>query len=140
MIVAMGAVEMVQMTVHEVVNVVPMGHCLMATGRPVNMRLLMSGAVVARCAFIRIRRVHFNAVLVHMPIMRMVQVSIVEIVCVAIVLHGRMTTIRAMLVGVSPRMLLMSLSHGLLPLHNAAHGGTRSRIGTADSEFSLMIH
>jgi hypothetical protein len=102
MIVAMGAVEMVQMTFHEVVNVVPMGHGLMATGRPVNMRLLMSGAVVAWCAFLRIRRVHLNAVFVHVPIMWMVQVSIVKIVCVAIVVHGRMTTIRAMLVAVSP--------------------------------------
>ena len=112
MIVAMGAVGVVQMTVDEVVNVIPMGNCFMATGRPVNMRLLMSGAVVAGCAFLRIRCVHFNAVFVHMPIVQMVQVSIVKIVGVAIVLHGRMATIRAMLVAVSPRVLLMSLRHG----------------------------
>ena len=92
---------MVQMAVHKVINVVSMGHCLMATGRPVNMRLLMSRAVMAWSAFLRIHRVHLNAVFVYMPIMRMVQVSIVKIVRVAIVLYSRVTTIWAMLVAVS---------------------------------------
>ena len=72
MIITMGAMDMVQMAVHKVINVVAMGHRLMATGRPVNMRLLMSGAVVSWCAIVRIRRVDLNAVFVHMPIMRMV--------------------------------------------------------------------
>ena len=72
MIIAMGAMRMVQMTVHKVINVVPVGDCLMATTRPVNMRLFMSGAVVSWRAFVRIRRVHLDAVFVHMPIMRMV--------------------------------------------------------------------
>jgi hypothetical protein len=72
MIIAMGAMRMVQMTVHKVINVVPVGDCLMATGRPVNMRLLVSRTGVARCAFLRICRVHLNTVFVHMPIMRMV--------------------------------------------------------------------
>ena len=113
MIITMGAMDMVQMAVHKVINVVAMGHRLMATGRPVNMRLLMSGAVVSWRAFVRIRRVHLDAVFVHMPIMQMVQVSIVKIIRVAIVLHSYMTTIRAMLVAVSPGMLLVSLRHGL---------------------------
>ena len=72
MIIAMGAMRMVQMTVHKVINVVPVGDCLMATVRPVNMRLLMSGAVVSWRAIVRIRRAHLNAVIVHMPIMDMV--------------------------------------------------------------------
>jgi len=97
----MGAVGVVEMTVDEVVNVISMGYCFMATGWPVNMRVLMSGAVVAWCAFLRIHGVHLNAVLLHMPIMRMVQVSIVKIVRMAIVLHSRVTTIWAMLVVVS---------------------------------------
>lgn len=115
MIIAMGAVRMVQMTVHKVINVVPVRDCLMATGRPVNMRLLVSGAIVFWCAFVRIRRVHLNAVFVHVPIMKVVQVSIVEIIGVAIVLHSCMTTIWAMLVAVSPGMLLVSLRHGFVP-------------------------
>jgi hypothetical protein len=98
----MIAVEMVQMTVYEVIKVAPVGHCLMATGRPVNMRFLMSGAMVVWCAFFRIRRVHLNAVFVHVPIMRMMQVSIVKIVRMAIVLHSRVTTIWAMFVAVCP--------------------------------------
>ena len=101
MIVAMGAMGMVQMTVHEVIHVISMGDCFMTTGWPVNMRVLMSGAVVAWCAFLRIHRVHLNAVFLHMPIMRMVQVSIVKIVRMAIVLYSRVTAIWAMLVVVS---------------------------------------
>jgi len=53
-------------------------------------------------AFLRIHRVHLDAVFVYMPIMQMVQVSIVEIVRVAIVLYRSVTTIWAMLVVVSP--------------------------------------
>jgi hypothetical protein len=102
MIIAMGFMEMVQMTVHKIINMVAMGHCLMPTGRPVNMRLFMSGAVVTWCAFLRIHRVHFDAVFVHMPIMQMVHVPVVKIVGVAIVLHGRVPTIWPMLVAMSP--------------------------------------
>ena len=102
MIITMGAMDMVQMAAHKVINVVAMGHRLMATGRPVNMRLLMSGAVVAWSASLRIHRGHLNSVFVYMPIMRMVQVSIVKIVRVAIVPYSRVTTIWAVLVAVSP--------------------------------------
>ena len=101
MIVAMGAMGMVQMTVHEVINVISMGDCFMTTGWPVNMRVLMSGAVVAWCAFLRIHRVHLNAVVVHVTIVRVMQVAIVQVVRVAIMFQGRMATIGAVLVAVS---------------------------------------
>lgn len=92
---------MVQMTIHQVIDVIPVGYCLVAAVHAVNVRLIMSGTVVAWSAFVRIRRVHFNAVVVHVVAVWMVQVAIVKIVRVAIVLHSRMATVRAMLVAVS---------------------------------------
>lgn len=38
----MGAMKMVEMAIHQVIDVIPMGYCLVAAVRPVNMRLLVS--------------------------------------------------------------------------------------------------
>ena len=56
---------------------------------------------MVRCAFLRIHRVHFNAVVVHVTIVWVMQVAIVQVVRVAIVFQGRMATIGAVLVAVS---------------------------------------
>jgi hypothetical protein len=93
--------EVVQMAIHQVVNVIPVGYCLVAAGRPVDVRLLMSGAVVAWCASLRIHRVHLNTMVVHMVAVRIVQMAIVNIIGVAIVLYRCMPTARAVLVAVS---------------------------------------
>jgi len=78
-----------------------MGHRLVPTVGAVNVRLVMSGAVVAWCAILGIYRAHLNAVIVYVIAVWMVQVAIVKIVRVAIVLHSRVATVRAMLVAVS---------------------------------------
>jgi hypothetical protein len=56
---------------------------------------------MVRRAFLRIRRVHLNAVVLHVTLVRVMQVAIVQIVRVAIVFQGRMATIGAVLVAVS---------------------------------------
>jgi len=56
---------------------------------------------MVRCAFLRIHRVHFNAVVVHVTIVWVMQVAIVQVVRVAIVFQGRMAAIGAVLVAVS---------------------------------------
>jgi hypothetical protein len=56
---------------------------------------------MARCAFLRIHRVHLNAVVLHVSIVGVMQVAIVQIVRMAIVFQGCMATIRAVLVAVS---------------------------------------
>jgi hypothetical protein len=102
MIIAMGSMGMVQVTVHQVINVVAVGHCLMAAGRPVNMRLFMPWAIVLWRAFIRVHRVHLNAMFLHMPITKMVHVPVVKIIRMAIVFYGSVTAIWAMLMAMSP--------------------------------------
>jgi hypothetical protein len=100
-IVAVGAMGMVQVAIHQVIDVIPMGYCLVSAVHAVNMRLIMSGTAVGWCAFLRIHRVHLNAVVVYVITVRMVHVAIVKIIRVAIVLHGFMATVRAMLVAMS---------------------------------------
>ena len=53
---------------------------------------------MVRRAFVRIRRVHLNAVVLHVTLVRVMQVAIVQIVRVAIVFQGRMAAIGAVLV------------------------------------------
>ena len=89
------------MAIHHVIDVVSVRHGFVAAIRSVNMRLLVSGAIVAWRAFLRISGIHLNPVVLHMPIMKMVQMAIVNVVRVPIVLHSGMTTIWPMLVGVS---------------------------------------
>ena len=101
MIVAVGAMGMVEVAIHQVIDVIPVGYCLVSAVHAVNMRLIMSGTGVGWCAFLRIHRVHLNGVVVYVITVRIVHVAIVKIVRVAIMLHGRMATVRAMLVAMS---------------------------------------
>ena len=66
MIVAVSAVRMVQMAIHQVIDMVPMRHGFVATLGTVSVGLRMGGTAVVRRAFLRIRRAHFNLVVVHM--------------------------------------------------------------------------
>ena len=100
-IVALGAMGMVEVAIHQVIDVIPVGYCLVSAVHAVNMRLIMSGTAVGWCAFLRIHRVHLNAVVVHGTIVQVMQVAIVQIVRMAIVFQGRMATIGAVLVAVS---------------------------------------
>jgi len=99
-IVAVSPMEVVEMAIHQVINVISVGYCRVATVPTVHVRLLMSGAVMVWCAFLRINRGYLNAVIVHVIAVRMMQVAIMKIVDVAIVLYRDMTTVRAMLMAV----------------------------------------
>jgi hypothetical protein len=65
MIVAVVAVGVVQMAIHQVIYVIAMGHCLVAAVAPMSVRLLMSVTLVAWRASFRIRRVHLDPMIVH---------------------------------------------------------------------------
>lgn len=97
----MRTMGVVQVAIHQIIDVIPVRYCLVAAVHAVNVGLVMSGTVVAWCALVRIRRVHLNAVVVHVIAVGIVQMAIVKIVRVAIVLHSRMATVRAVLVAVS---------------------------------------
>jgi hypothetical protein len=100
-IVAVGAMGMMQVSIHQVIEVIPVRHRLMPTVHAVNVRFVMTGTLVARRAFLGICRGHLDAVVVHVVAVSMVQVPIVKVVHMAVVLHSDMATVRAMLVAVS---------------------------------------
>lgn len=80
---------------------ISVGYRRVATVRTVNVLFVVSRAVMAWCAFLRVNRGYLDAVIVHVVAVRMMQVAVVKIIDVAIVLHRHMTTVRAMFVAVS---------------------------------------
>lgn len=114
MIVAVCAMGVMEVAIYQVIDVIPVWHGLVAAVRAVSMRLVMTGAAVARCALVRIYRVHFNAVVEHAIATCVVQVAIVKIVRVVIMLYSRMATVWTMLVAVRTGMLLVGLRHRLV--------------------------
>jgi hypothetical protein len=100
MVIAMIAMRMVQMVVHQVIHMIPMGNGLMPTSGTVHMRLLVTAAGVLRSAASGIRRVDCQRVLLHGVAMGMVQVAIVQVIDVALVQNPLVAAVRAMLVRV----------------------------------------
>jgi hypothetical protein len=102
---------MVQVAIHQVINMVPMRYGFVTAIGAVSVSLLMGGATVVWRAFLRIRPGHVNLMVVHMIAVSVMQVAIVKIICVAIVFHGGVPAVWTMHMVVSPRVLLMSVSH-----------------------------
>jgi hypothetical protein len=101
-IVTMIAVEVVQVALHQVIDMVAMGHSFVAAVGSMSVRLFMPVALVVRCASFRILRVHLQAMVVDMIAVCIVHMTIMQIVRMPIVLHRRMAAILPMLVGVRP--------------------------------------
>ena len=112
MVIAMIAVRMVEVSVDEVVHVVPMRDGGMAAARSVDMVFRMPGALVGGCAGIRMGGGHLEDVLIHMVSVGMVEVAVVEIVDMALVLDGGVSAAGAVLVGVVG--MGMAMAHGRL--------------------------
>lgn len=90
------------MAMHQVINMVAMRHGFVAAVGTVSVGLLMSGAVVVRRAFFRIRRGYFDLVVVDMIAVSIMQVAIVKIIGVAVVFHGGVPAIWAHARGCEP--------------------------------------
>jgi len=59
---------------------VAMGHGFVTASGTMNMVAIMSGTCVVWCAMVWIRIIDLKAVLVHMSVVRMVQMSIMQII------------------------------------------------------------
>jgi hypothetical protein len=99
-VVAVTPVGMMQMAFHQVIHMIAVRHSLMTTGWTVHVVSLMRAAVVLRRALILIRGSNRHGVFIDMVLMDVVQVSLVQIVGMAVMLDRRMAAIRAMDVGV----------------------------------------
>jgi hypothetical protein len=101
----MIAMRMVQMTVDEVVDMVAVRHRLVTTARAVPMAFRMAGTVVVWRAGGGIGCAHGDDVLIEMIFVRMMKMTVVQIVDMAIVLYRRMAAARTVLV----RMVAMNV-------------------------------
>ncbi len=91
MVVAVAIVRMVKMTVDKVIDVIAVGHRLMAAGRAMDVFDSVSATLVFRSADGRIRARKGDHVLVDVPFVKMVQMAIVQVVDVIVMLDGSMT-------------------------------------------------
>lgn len=108
----MVAVRMVQVAIDQVIDVIAVRNGLVPAIGTVNVsrRVRLAGMLDAAVRILRgnIQRVFLNRAVRRM----MVHVSIVQVIDVIAVLHGRMAAVRTMLMVV----LLVSVSHDISPV------------------------
>jgi hypothetical protein len=97
-VVAVIAVGMVQVVGDQVVDVVSVRHRLMPASRPVGVPGLMLAAGMLRGAVLGVRLTGFDHVLVHVVLVRVMQVPIVQVVHMSVVAHGGVAAVRTVLV------------------------------------------
>jgi hypothetical protein len=107
----MAIVGVMQPSVHEVIDVIPVGHGFVSAGRSMGV-----GAPGAGSAAQGIRVADLDDMFVDMIPVRVVQMTIVEVVNVAMMAHGRVSTARTMLVSVTGMMLFVAGGHGFARL------------------------
>ena len=100
-VVAVVAVRMVKMIVHQVINVVAVRNRLMAAVRAVLVTLLVRSTFMVRRAGRRVRRADRQGMFLDLAAILVVQVAVVQVIDVSIVLDGRVPAVGAVLVGVA---------------------------------------
>lgn len=106
----MVAMRVMQVAVHQVVHMIAVRHRFMAAIGPVHVIRVMARAAVLGRALRGVFGIHFQAMLVHMAVMHVMQMAIVQIVGVAVVLDGGVAAGRAVLMGVFAGVL-RAVSH-----------------------------
>lgn len=101
MIVAVVSVRVVQMTGDEIVRVIPVRDCLMAAALTMLVIGRVAAAVAPSRAVVGILVADRDYVLVHMTLVRVVQVAVMQVVDVAVVPDSRVSAVGAVLVRVT---------------------------------------
>ncbi len=102
MVVAMIPMRVVQASIDQIINMVPMGNRVMAAARAVPMRLIMSGSAMLWVAPVGIGGANFNHVFISTPAFNMLQMSLIEKIHVPFMLNGDMPaprTVHVRLIG-----------------------------------------
>ena len=99
MIIAVIAVNMMQMTRNQVVHMIAMGNRLVSATYAMLVALLMAIANVIGSTTCRVRTGGLDHVFINMPFMHEMQVSVVQVIDVAVVLYSDMSAVGTMLVS-----------------------------------------
>jgi hypothetical protein len=108
-VIAMIAVGMMQPRVHQVIDVIAMRYRFVPAGWPMD----VTRALDLRRAVHRVGGTDPNDMFVDMISMRVVQMTVMEIVNVAIMANRRVSAVRAMLMGMVGMSLLGTGGHGV---------------------------
>lgn len=100
MIIAMAVVRMMQVALHEIVNMITMRYSFVTTTRAMNMPCFVTITVVLWGANIRVGRTDGDTMFVHMAFVRVMQMAVMQVINVTIMFDGDMAAIRAVLVRV----------------------------------------
>jgi hypothetical protein len=115
MVVAMIAMRMMQVTVDKVVDVIAVWYRFVSTARPVHVACIMSAAIVVRRTLIRVFRADLKFVLVDMIAMRMMQVTIMQVIDMIAVPDSSVSAVRAVLMVVVGMMRFITGTHTEAP-------------------------
>jgi hypothetical protein len=99
MIIAMTIMGMMQMPVHQIVDMITVRNCVMSAPGTMDVILLVAVALVPIGTLVRMGGAYREDVLINMAFVRMMQVSIVQIVEVSFMHDCPMSAIRAMFMG-----------------------------------------
>ena len=114
-IVAVVAVNVVQMPIYEVVDVIAVRDGGVAASGPVDVVRIVAGAAVRGAVFGILGR-YRDRVLIVMILVRAVQMAVVQVADVVLVLDGHVTAVRPVRVGV---IFMDFVCHGFLPRGSA---------------------
>ena len=95
----MITMRMMEMILHQVIDMIPMRDRFMSAAGSMNMPLVVATDIWS--ALVWIVRRHRNHMFIHMVLVRMVQMTVVKIIHVTIVLHRRVPATRLVLVWMS---------------------------------------
>jgi len=108
-IITVAAAGMVQMTFHQVINVITVGHGFVTTAVSMFVTAVVAAALVLRCAICRIGAANAQRVIVHMIAMYVMEVTVMKIVFMTIMLDCLVTTTFSMFMVMS--FMFASASH-----------------------------
>jgi hypothetical protein len=131
----MGRVEV---TIHQVVDVVAVGHSLVSTTGSVMVRRIVGSTGVPVRTDVGIGVAHGHRVFVDVATVHMVEVAIVEVVYVTFVLDANVSAIGAVLMGVS--VVDFASGHGVLQCVEAALFTRRSLAPTEAKSSTNFNH
>jgi hypothetical protein len=111
MIIAMAIMWVMQPTVHEVIDVITVGHAFVSAARPMRVRAPGVGRAARGVGIANLNNMFVDVVRMHV-----MQMTIVEVIDMAMMAHSRVPAARTMLMSVIRMMLLVAEGHGFARL------------------------
>ncbi len=139
MVVAVAAMRMMKVAADMVVGVITVRHRFMSAAGPVDMARIVPAATMVGRAHVGVLAGDLDHVLIDMAFVRMVEVTVMQIINVAAVADGRVATTRSVLVGMVGMGRLGAGRHGVISFLCPGPADTAVRPSAAWSMALLSI-